>query len=105
MQAYDSYRVSELATDDYFIESCLNSTPETEKFWSDWLEANPEKNEIWQEAKKIIQSLSEGRKRYALICMPEEKVDLLWNKIHDSISKNNNGKIITKKNWKQNYIH
>ena len=103
MQAYNSYSVSELATDDYFIESCLNPTSETERFWDDWLEDNPEKNEIWQEAKIIIKSLSEGKKRYALICMPEEKVDLLWNKIQNSISKNNNGRIVKENNWKQNF--
>lgn len=100
MQAYEKYSIGELATDDFFLESCLNPTAETEKFWKEWIETNPEKSETWQEAKRIIISLSEGRKNYALVTMPQEKVDLLWHKIHTTISQNNEKTTLKRLNWK-----
>ena len=100
MQAYEKYNIGELATDDYFLESCLNPTAKTEEFWKEWVRVNPEKSEMWYEAKRIIISLSEGRKNYALVSMPQEKVDLLWHKIHSTISHNNETKILEKWNWR-----
>ena len=100
MQAYEKYNIGELATDDFFLESCLNPTAETETFWKEWIKINPEKSEMWHEAKKIIISLAEGRKNYALVSMPQEKVDLLWHKIHTTISQNNETTILKGWNWR-----
>ncbi|MFN4144273.1 MAG: FecR domain-containing protein [Runella sp.] len=81
MPDYTHYSIADLVLDDYFLESCLNPTPATDAFWQEWLEQYPQCQTTWQEAKYIIEALAEGRKNYALVRLPEDKVEALWQRI------------------------
>ena len=81
MPSYDLRNIVELVTDDYFLESCLSPTAESEMFWEEWCAINIERLELWKEARAIILSLAQGRKNYALVRLPEEKVEALWQRI------------------------
>ena len=78
---YELPNIVELVTDDYFLESCLSPTNESEAFWREWCASDVQKAEVWQEAQDIILSLAQGRKNYALVRLPEEKVEALWQRI------------------------
>lgn len=81
MPPYESYNIVELVTDDFFLESCLRPTVKSEQFWKEWCASSTQRAEIWQEGRAIILSLAQGRKNYALVRLPEEKVEALWQRI------------------------
>ncbi|AQG78202.1 FecR family protein [Spirosoma montaniterrae] len=81
MPAYETYSLAELVTDDYFLESCQNPSAESEQFWTDWLVSHPQCRPMWEEAVYIIRTLAAGRRQYALVRLPENKVEELWQRI------------------------
>ena len=86
MSSYEAFGIADFATDEYFLESCLNPSRETQAFWTGWLEKHPARRETWEEARTVISTLAEGRKQYALVRLPEEKVEVLWRRINYSVT-------------------
>ncbi len=89
MLSYANHSISEFVTDEYFLESCLYPTDASERFWADWAQSNPDRRSIFLEAQSIVQTLAAGKKNYALVRLPKEKVDALWRRINATIALEN----------------
>ena len=83
--------------DDSFKNWALKSQLTDVSFWEFWLENNPDKTEIAQEAKDIIIGLKFKNKPIS-----DEKVNLEWNKLASKI--NSKKKVSTKKNVPYKWI-
>lgn len=55
---YYSYTLEELASDPYFKQWVLDPTPELEQFWEEFLQKNPQKAPLVQEAQMLIRELN-----------------------------------------------
>lgn len=54
----DKFDFEDLISDDSFIEACLNPNSKNSKFWSDWLINNPDKSDIFNQAKDFVLKLN-----------------------------------------------
>lgn len=54
---YENFSATDFILDEYFQEWVLAPSGESDKFWREWLEENPEKNVVVNEARKAILSI------------------------------------------------
>lgn len=57
MKNYNKYSVEEFVQDAYFRKWVFDELPPNDTFWTNWLQSNPEKNAIIEEAKSIVIAL------------------------------------------------
>lgn len=81
--------VNDFLNDDSFKNWALKSQLTDVSFWDFWLENNPDKIEIAQEAKDIIVGL-----KFKSKTVSEEKINLEWNKLASKLS---NEKVVSNK--------
>ncbi len=89
MSPYRKFSIGEFVVDDFFLESCLNPTVSTEQFWSEWQRKNPDRQDVLQEAQAIVKTLADGKRNYALVRLPKEKVEALWQRINATVTVGN----------------
>lgn len=85
MSSYANFSIGEFVTDEFFLESCLNPTATSDQFWAEWRRDNPHRREVLREAQSIVRTLAEGKRNYALVRLPREKVEALWQRINATI--------------------
>lgn len=68
--------IEEMAQDDYFIQSLKSPTPESEKFWQEFLLNYPYQKEVLYEARQLASSLN-----FQSVTIPTGKKEALWSRI------------------------
>ncbi|AYL97628.1 FecR family protein [Mucilaginibacter celer] len=58
MANYTDYEVEDFLHDDFFINWVQQGTAEQNKFWSEWLTNNPDKQKVAESARQIIMAIS-----------------------------------------------
>lgn len=82
---YLQYSSEDFALDLFFRKSILQPTAETNLYWEKWLSKYPEKAELLQEAKVMINALPSDEAR-----LTASEVDHVWEKINDQLSSKTN---------------
>lgn len=73
---YSTYQASDFLVDDYFVDSMLNPTNESEAFWKVHIDENKIDTDEFISAYMTLKSLHESKPTVSA-----ERVDLLWNRI------------------------
>ena len=90
---YSKYQVADYLTDDYFIDSMLYPTPETEEFWKDCIDEKKIDVDEFISAFMNLKNLHENKPQ-----VPSDRIDLIFNRIQTT----NNSK--KKKTIRFNYF-
>jgi ferric-dicitrate binding protein FerR (iron transport regulator) len=80
MKEYLKYNSLDFAQDDKFI-AWVKGNNEQNQFWEDFLREHPERTEVIQEAKSIVQKITIQKKE-----VKQEKIDHIWNTINKKTS-------------------
>ena len=78
---YSKYQVSDYLTDDYFIDSMLHPTPETEEFWKDCIDEEKIDINEFISAFMNLKNLHENKPE-----VPSERIDLVFDRIQTTIN-------------------
>ena len=54
---YAHYQAEDFATDEQFVQWVLNPSPETTEFWDNWLRHHPEKKQLLDDARLLVNTL------------------------------------------------
>ena len=73
---YSKYQVADYLTDDYFIDSMLNPTPETEEFWKDCIDENKIEINEFISAFMNLKNLHENKPD-----VPFDRIDFIFDRI------------------------
>ncbi|MCY7349537.1 MAG: FecR domain-containing protein [Cytophagaceae bacterium] len=84
MQPYEQYSFGDFLNDSYFLNSTLNPSDETERFWANWLQQHPDKHPLWQEAHRAVLALDQGQAQYQTRHLAEAQVNGLWARIQQT---------------------
>lgn len=57
MKNYNQYQLEDFVQDPYFRKWALGTLPTNDSFWDVWLQANPDKHEVLEEAKTLVIAL------------------------------------------------
>ncbi len=57
MTDYNTFEIEDFTIDDYFVKWVLNPDKDSEKFWSQWLQKNPNKRMLVFEARELVSDL------------------------------------------------
>ena len=79
---YNSYKVSDFLTDDYFVDSMLNPSPESETFWKILIDEQKINVDEFISAYMTLIGLHENKPE-----VYDEHIDLLWKRISETNSK------------------
>lgn len=93
MKNYNTYSVEEFVQDSYFRKWVFGELPSNDTFWTKWLESNPEKNTIIEEAKSLVIAL---RVKNLDLFTPEEINDGIRDILNDTEPKSANFKILSR---------
>jgi ferric-dicitrate binding protein FerR (iron transport regulator) len=84
MNSYETYSFADFLADEYFLTSLANPTPDTERFWADWLAQHPDRRPVWEEARRVALALDAGRRRYEAVALPTDQTETLWSRIRQN---------------------
>jgi len=73
---YYSYKADDYLTDDYFVDTMLEPTPESETFWKILIDENKINADEFISAYMTLKGLHENKPE-----VPEERIDLVWERI------------------------
>ena len=76
---YYTYKSEDYLTDDYFVDSMLNPTPESETFWKILIDDHKINADEFISAYMTLKGLHENQPE-----VPVEKIDLLWERITET---------------------
>lgn len=54
---YEQYNVEDFLNDEYFIQWVKSADPELDRFWSEWINMHPDREEIIQQSRAIAESI------------------------------------------------
>ena len=78
---YSKYQVTDYLTDDYFIDSMLHPTPETEEFWRDCIDEEKIDVDEFISAFMNLKNLHENKPE-----VPSDRIDLVFDRIQTTIN-------------------
>ncbi len=84
-ERYTSFTVTDFLTDDFFINHHLKPTPESTKFWKDWVD-NSWTNE-YKEAVEVLQVIRMGLTTYEHTTLSAEAKLFVFNRIQETNQK------------------
>lgn len=90
-KAFENYTVEDFITDESFINYHFRLNETDRVFWEEWLNKNPTKKIIAEEASLLIQSLS--------LTLTEKEYQDEFRKIEDAISKKEPLSVVRHLNW------
>jgi len=76
---YSKYDFSDFLTDDYFVETMLDPTPESEAFWNKLIDDHKMNVDEFISAYMVLKDLYEKKPE-----VPQDRIDLLWNRIDNT---------------------
>lgn len=88
MGKYLEYEVEDFAMDAEFINWVTNPDAENNQFWQEWLQQNPGKKRVVEEAKTIILSVGVTKK------MEEEEKAMMWSQIEQQMNRSQPAKVL-----------
>lgn len=80
-KSYTDFTLEDFITDDYFIEWAKYPTQESDEFWLVFIENEPHKARIVQQAKWAVQQLAIVGKQKVSI----NEIPIIWNNIEDNL--------------------
>lgn len=80
---YEEYTFDEFLSDDFFLESTYNPTPETEQFWSKLVDTGKIDADVFARARQFILELNESNKEVADFV--DSRIPFLWERIDETI--------------------
>lgn len=80
---YEEYTFDEFLSDDFFLESTYNPTPETEQFWSKLVDTGKIDADVFARARQFILELNESNKEVADFV--DSRISFLWERIDETI--------------------
>lgn len=81
---YESFTITDFATDDFFIRHHLFPSETSTQFWHNWLLTHPDKKQIWYQAKNLIEAVQLGLSDYTRTFLSEEAEAQLLERILES---------------------
>ncbi|XWW45373.1 FecR family protein [Fibrella sp. USSR17] len=78
---YEHFSSADFLTDDAFVTHQLGPTPQTTRFWADWLAQHPHRQGEYQQAIELLAAIRLGLTEYAETQIPEETIRLLLVRI------------------------
>lgn len=78
---YENFTTIDFAVDEDFLEHYLSPTVESNAFWNDWLNKNPERRNDWNEAADLIRAVEEGLTSYTRNFLSEDAEAMLLTRI------------------------
>ena len=91
---YSKYQLADYLTDDYFIDSMLNPTPETEEFWKECIDDGKIEINEFISAFMNLKNLHENK-----VEVPSERIDFIFDRIQTT-NNSRNKKTIYFKNFR-----
>jgi len=76
---YYSYKADHYLTDDYFVDTMLNPTPESETFWKILIDDSRIDVNEFISAYMTLKGLHENKPE-----VPDDRIDLIWKRIEDT---------------------
>lgn len=95
MKNYNKYSVEEFVQDPYFRKWVFDELSPNDTFWTNWLQSNPEKNAIIEEAKSLVIAL---KVKDLNLFTQEEISDGIRDILNDTQPKYTNFQILSR-NW------
>jgi len=92
---YDNYTVDDFASDEHFIDWCLNESTTEQTFWADWLQAHPHKKETVFAARKLVSLLHKAEKTKVQSAMKKD----IWKELNTHIANEKSVKPKTKTSY------
>ena len=83
---YDDYSVREFVLDEYFQQWVKDPTPESVRFWKQWLAQYPEKEAVVAEARQLVNLI-----RFQDYPFPKQDFDQVWKKLEVAAMEQNLG--------------
>lgn len=80
---YEEYTFDEFLSDDFFLESTYNPTPETEEFWSKLVDTGIIDADVFARARQFILELNESNEEVADFV--DSRIPFLWERIDETI--------------------
>lgn len=93
MDKYNNFEVEDFAGDENFMAWVLTPNQQQNEFWTNWLQAHPEKQEHVARARNILLSL---KPKSASSSLSESEIDAISNRIQQSINIDEQGPVIRK---------
>lgn len=59
---YSAFEVEDFLADEVFTEWVVRPTPEADAFWSEWLQANPDRREVIEKARQLLLTINFSEK-------------------------------------------
>lgn len=78
---YKNFSTVDFAVDEAFLQHCLTPSADTSTFWNNWLNANPDKRNDWDQAVMLVRAVQEGLTSYTRTYLSEDAEALLLNRI------------------------
>lgn len=82
---YTSFSTIDFLSDDFFVNHQLNPTPESTKFWEQWLSLHD--RQTYEEAVKIIRSICSGLHTYEFNTLSAEVKGFIFSRIQETNQK------------------
>lgn len=98
---YSKHDVADFAVDDFFIQWVKKPTKHANQFWTNWLEENPDKYEVLQEARELVLILAEDEDDLA-----EWELNEIWQNLYITcaactVQEASNKKVVTLRLWER----
>lgn len=73
---YTEYTAKDFSRDAFFWSWVTQPSPQSDSFWTRFVNDHPEKKKAVEEARKMVEQLSHSQQR-----LPEERVEQIWQKL------------------------
>lgn len=77
---YSDYSAADFALDEFFIRWVLDNSPDTDRFWRQWLKSNPSKKEEVDAARTIVRTL-----RFKQEPLSYAEIQMEWNALRNKL--------------------
>ena len=95
MKNYQDYKIEDFASDDRFINWCLQPNEQSNEFWNNWIKSHPEQKATILDAKQLVLNLQQLETEEDDMNLEQE----IWENIEANIStQNERPKIIRLRN-------
>ncbi|WP_326993564.1 FecR domain-containing protein [Chitinophaga sp. 212800010-3] len=84
---YSSYKSDDFLTDDYFVETMLHPTRESETFWCELIRNGLVDKAEFETAQKVLEFLHHNREHVS-----EQRIDAVWERVMDTNQKGGQSK-------------
>lgn len=70
--SYESFQAVDFVCDDAFLKHHLSPDAQSVRFWEQWLQAHPHRQDAWRDAQQLLEAVRLGLSEYARTYLSEE---------------------------------